>query len=555
MQPEPTRSLVEPKRATRASTIRIGRRYRPSRVDDEYDVIVIGSGPAGLSAGACLSKMGKKVAVLEQHYTAGGFTHAYDRNGFEWDVGVHFMNDVAVPGTLQRSVFDFITDGKLQWRAMDEEKLLLNFGDMDQIVITMTGEKDKVTLKSAFPEESEAIDAIFDYSNKLVRRAMPAMLGMRLTSGGWFGRALANLFMKFAPQDLFRNCYEVLGRFTDNEQLKRIISSIWIAAGITPDRLSYMLVAGAVINENPMGFPIGGSGKIARTIIPVVQQGGGDVYTYAMVEEVVIEDGQVQGVRMSDGHVIGAPKVISNAGVFNTFKHLVPAEISKKYGYDEKLQSVNRTVGHFNLFVGFKEPTESLGLHDSEHLIYSSLDYETDVAAWNKDLDADIPFIYLTFPSAKDGSWSQRYPDRSVASIFFYIDNFELFSKWRNEKWEHRGEDYDAMKAKMADRVLEIMYTHYPHLRGKVDYFELSTPLSTRHFNLYEHGEIYGIDHTPDRFKQTWLKPATRIPGLYLTGQDTLTLGHTTAAITGVLAAWNVLGFRAGLKLWRKISG
>ena len=53
------------------STLRIGYRYRPKRLAADYDVIVIGSGMSGLTAGALLSDLGKKVCVLEQHYTAG----------------------------------------------------------------------------------------------------------------------------------------------------------------------------------------------------------------------------------------------------------------------------------------------------------------------------------------------------------------------------------------------------------------------------------------------------------------------------------------------------
>ena len=64
------------------STMRIGYRYRPNRLAPEYDAIVIGSGMGGLTTAALLSELGWKICVLEQHYTAGGFTHAYARNGY-----------------------------------------------------------------------------------------------------------------------------------------------------------------------------------------------------------------------------------------------------------------------------------------------------------------------------------------------------------------------------------------------------------------------------------------------------------------------------------------
>ena len=83
-------------------------------------MLVIGSGIGGLTTAACLSRMGKKVCVLEQHYTAGGFTHSYDRNGYEWDVGVHYIGDMGSSHTMGRRLFDYITDGELAWAPMAE---------------------------------------------------------------------------------------------------------------------------------------------------------------------------------------------------------------------------------------------------------------------------------------------------------------------------------------------------------------------------------------------------------------------------------------------------
>ncbi|MCP3663600.1 MAG: NAD(P)-binding protein, partial [Gammaproteobacteria bacterium] len=111
---------TENKTKLRPSTLRIGKRYRAGRLESNYDVIIIGSGIGGLTSAACLSKMGKKVLVLEQHYTAGGFTHSYARNGYEWDVGVHYIGDVGSKNTVIRKMFDFISDNKLQWASMDE---------------------------------------------------------------------------------------------------------------------------------------------------------------------------------------------------------------------------------------------------------------------------------------------------------------------------------------------------------------------------------------------------------------------------------------------------
>lgn len=87
---------------------------------DEYDAIVIGSGIGGLACASLLSQSGKKVIVLEQHYTAGGFTHTFQRKNYEWDVGIHYIGEVSREDSAMRQLFNKITDDKLKWQDMGE---------------------------------------------------------------------------------------------------------------------------------------------------------------------------------------------------------------------------------------------------------------------------------------------------------------------------------------------------------------------------------------------------------------------------------------------------
>ena len=72
---------------------------------DKYDAIIIGSGMGSLTSAAILAKEGKKVLVLERHYTAGGFTHIFKRKGFEWDVGIHYIGEVQKNTSLKRCFY------------------------------------------------------------------------------------------------------------------------------------------------------------------------------------------------------------------------------------------------------------------------------------------------------------------------------------------------------------------------------------------------------------------------------------------------------------------
>ena len=104
----------------------------------------------------------------------------------------------------------------------------------------------------------------------------------------------------------------------------------------------------------------------------------------------------------------------------------------------------------------------------------------------------------------------------------------------------------------MLFRSLEKLFEKHPHLRDHLDYYELSTPLSTAHFCRYPEGEIYGLDHDPERFEQDWLRPKTKVPGLYLTGQDILTCGVGGALVGGLMTTLAISG-RRGLPLAKRM--
>jgi all-trans-retinol 13,14-reductase len=105
-----------------------------------------------------------------------------------------------------------------------------------------------------------------------------------------------------------------------------------------------------------------------------------------------------------------------------------------------------------------------------------------------------------------------------------------------------RGEDYDDFKEQLSQRLLQVLFKHEPQLKSKIDHYELSTPLTTKHFVNYDKGEIYGIDHTPKRYHQRFLQPRTPIKNFYLTGQDIVTAGVAAALFSGVLTASAMTG-------------
>lgn len=530
---------------------RVGKRYRSTRVNTDYDVIVIGSGIGGLCSAALLSQMGKKVLVLEQHYTAGGFTHAYEREGYEWDVGVHYIGDMGRQ-SQGRGLFDYISGGQLKWAEMDPVYDRIILGD-EHFDFVAGKENFKDSLKLQFPDDTVAIDQYVDLVTATTKymavvsqtKAMPRPLAklMSLTSKNKF------------PDYALDSSYNVLKGLTDNEKLIAVLCGQWGDHGCPPKEsvfLMHALIAGHYFNGG--FYPVGGASRIAETIIPQIQVSGGDVLTYADVEEILVVNNRAIGVKMVDGHCLYADSVISNAGVVNTFTKLLPEAISNKFGYRDRVQSLATSMSHGGMYIGLRGTADELQLPKTNLWIYLDQHHDDNVAALRKDPSAPLPLVYVSFPSAKDPDFQRRHPGRSTIEIVIGPCDFEQYRQWADKTWGKRGDDYEALKADLSERMLAALYKQLPHLRGKIDYSEVSTPLSTSHFCRYKQGEAYGLAHTKARFEQDWLTPKTRVQGLYLTGQDLISCGVVGALMAGMVTAMSVVGLRGTGTLIKKIK-
>ncbi len=533
------------------SSLRVGYRYRPKRLASQYDAIVIGSGIGGLTTAALLSELGKKVCVLEQHYTAGGYTHSYERDGYEWDVGVHYIGDV---GTKTRSwrMFDFLSDGKLEWAPMADEYDRFYIGD--KIFNAMAGKQEfRDNLVRYFPEEESAIDSYMELLDKASKALSTYSMGRVLKP---WQRSIAAPVLKWkTPDILFRNTYEVLSELTKNQDLIAVLCGQWGDMGLPPKKSAFMVHAMIARHYLHGGYyPTGGSWRIAESIIPKIQKTGGEVFTYARVKQILVEGGKVRGVEMQDGHRIDCPCVVSSAGIGNTFNGLLPAEVVSKSGYDRQLKKVQPSIAHLGVYIGLKETAEELQLPKTNFWIYPHNDYDAAVEKFIEDKDAPFPVVYISFPSAKDPDYLNRHPGTATIEIVAPAP-YKWFERWQGSTWGKRGDDYDALKDALGERLMDHLYDKLPQLKGKIDYYEVSTPMTTDWFAGYQQGELYGLNHTAERLRQEWLGPRTRIPGLWLTGQDVLTCGVTGAMMAGMLTTMAMVGMRKMAPLMKRIYG
>jgi all-trans-retinol 13,14-reductase len=512
--------------------------YRPERAEGVFDAIVIGSGMGGLSTAALLSQAGKRVLVLERHYTMGGFTHSFRRKQYEWDVGVHFVGEFHRQGTLPSLLIDDISGGRLEWAPMPARSDRFVFPDATYEYVA--GREHFVDeLARAFPSERKAIARYVELCDEAYAAAMPFFQQKALPPvlAPLTRPMLCRRFLKLAR----RTTLSVLRELTDDPRLIGVLTGTWGTYGLPPAESSFG-IHGLVASHYLDGaaYPVGGSSAIARSILPTIEASRGRLLVHAEVEEILVRGSRCVGVRMADGQELEAPVVLSDAGVANTFGWLLNGETRTRFDLEDRLRQTEPSVSHLCLYVGFNRSTSDVGLEATNLWVYPSYDHDRNVEAFKADPDAPLPAAYISFPSAKDPAWAERQGQTATLEIMTFTP-YEWFEPWEDERWRKRGEEYEALKARFAQRLLAMLYEHVPQTRGKVDYSELSTPLSTRHFSGHPHGEIYGLAPTPDRFGLRWLGPHTPIRGLYMTGQDAVAHGVVGALLGGVVAASAVL--------------
>ena len=295
---------------------------------------------------------------------------------------------------------------------------------------------------------------------------------------------------------------------------------------------------------------MGGASEIAFRIIPTIEAAGGKVLVRAKVVEILTEGGRTVGVRAKKGHVcyeITAALVISDAGIYNTIS-LLPKSEAQRSGLTSICSRVQHGIGYMSMFIGLDGTAEELGLKATNYWVFQGTNVQKTFSNFvslpcEEAMKQPVPLMFVSFPSTKDPTFNARYPGKSTCAIIT-VAPYEWFQEWAEQRPTHRDEDYKAVKETIAEQMWRQFLQLFPHLEGRRVYTEVGSPLSNCYYLNSPRGEIYGVDHNVARFDPevvAAMRPATDIPGLYLTGQDVLICGFSGAMYGGVLCASEVL--------------
>ncbi len=508
-----------------------------------WDVVVVGSGMGGMTCAALLSKLGRRVLLLEQHYVPGGFTHAFPRKGYVWDVGVHAVGEVT-RHTLSGRLLHRLTDGRLRWASLGPVYDEFHFPGGFRIDFPDNPRQFRANLVEAFPDEAEAIDAFLlkvrevagTMRSYLASRTLPR----RLISG--FEWLLARDAKRFLEQ----NTADQLAELTDDDRLRTVLAAQWGYCGAPPSRSSFAVQARITRRFTHGGYyPEGGSPEIARQLCRTVAEAGGWTRILADVVEILIEDGRAAGVKLRSGEEIRARRVVSAAGVAATARRLLP-EPARSQAWVKETLDLEPGPAHVCLYLGFKGDIRTAGASPANKWFYGTWDSEQGV--WQVDDPRALkkaPVLYCSFPSLKDPRHDPGPEEKHTGEVVTFVP-WQSFAQWHGSRSRRdRGDRYQALKEAIEASLLKQFLEHMPELGPMIDHVELSTPASTDYFVRPVNGSIYGLLPSPERFKSPWLRPRSPIRDLFFAGSDVAMVGVMGAMMGGALAAAAAEPFRA----------
>ena len=408
----------------------------------EYDVVVIGSGLAGMTSANILGRAGHRVLLLEQHYKLGGLATWFKRPGSHtFDISLHGFP------------FGMIKSCRRYWNEeiasnIHQLKNIRFDNPMFSLTTTFNREDFTALLTSQFGVAAENVHQFFDAA-----RGMNFYDDQSMTTG--------QLFEKFFPgrEDVVRLLMEPI-TYANGSTLEDPA----ITYGIV---FSNFMAKGVFIYE-------GGTDDLVTKMQAELTKNGVDTRIRCDVSKILVGPNGVRGVIVN-GREIKCRAVVSNSNLRSTILNIVGSE-------------------HFD--PQFLSDAQAVRLNNSSTQVYMALKPGVTIPESTGD---------LLFCSTAPLFRTNLLLDRNITSrtFSFYYPRTRPTGKERfaivsstNANWSDWSnlseEEYEASKKDLVETTLDSLEKYVPNCREKIELAEAATPRTFHHYTKHQLGASFG---------------------------------------------------------------
>jgi len=444
-------------------------------------IVVIGSGVAGLTAGAYLAQRGHQVTIFEQYRRPGGVTAPVERDNFKWDLGQLLVEGLGPDEPTGRILADLNVADQIEV-VVDDRRYV--FPDFDlQKPETYRGIHWRMMhLKTLFPAEQQGLDRYWrDYLRftRLMTFARRMEQAEGMAKRYWQARLYLQL-LPFLPKKDW-SAQRLMDHYFSSRELQCVFISI-LADFFTPPSqfpgLGVFALNPEASFEKRMPRTLGpnaeqlyhysvkgGISTLVDALVAKIEAAGGQVILNTAIEQVLVDDGRVTGVRSVDGILIPAEVIIASGGAQETFLKL---------------------VGEQHLAADFAQRVRDLPLMDSVFMVHLGLDYDP-----TPYVGGAVTYYYGTYDieggiaEAKEGIYHEgekgfvvhlptaHTPDMAPAGHHAMTIYTICPDTLQEGSWEEKKEEY-------ADKLVQYAEQHIPGLSEHVRVCDILTPADFR---------------------------------------------------------------------------
>ncbi len=468
--------------------------------------IIIGSGLGGLSCGVILAKNGYEVIILEQGAQIGGCLQCFRRGDITFETGMHFIGSADPGQTLHALLHYQEVNRNIELQRLDTEgyDIISFLGGHYALANGRDGFIN--TLSHEFPHSRGELADYYQLVKTVTDNSAMHSLNQHVDLG---------INTKYQ----LHSVNEVIGSVISDKILQQVLVGILPLYAGEMNRTPFSIHALISDFYNQSAFRIvGGSNKIASSLVKTVQAFGGKVLTRKKVTHINCDATHATGVDIQDGDHFDADLVISAIHPASTLG-LVDSSLFRPV-YRSRISNTANTVGAFTVYLKFKSKTmrymnHNLYVYTSDHT-WGCENYTEQT--WPESL------LYMH-------SCDEINPAFAKAGEIITYMRFADMKPWIGTTVGKRGDDYETFKQQRAEKLINTLEREVPGLRNTIETYYTSTPLTYLDYTGTPEGSMYGVARNVSTIGGVNISCKTRIPNLLLTGQNI-----TSHGMLGVLA-------------------